>query len=234
MNIKMNCNNLLIIQEEYLDQALDNEAMAAVAKHLMNCGKCTARIHSLQVLHNSMSLLSQSNPSEFDEKFFRRLITNVSQSTSSFDRKWRWLSGSIGGAIAASLAVWFFITPPTISTNPAKADVYNVTLAVNKIEVIRLAFNAPNNMQKVLVSLELPKHMELAGYPGQLIFEWHTDLLKGENVLSLPLIATRAEQGILVARIGLGNKHKIFRITTTAKLDPLGQGIWSGAKKQLG
>jgi len=57
---------------------------------------------------------------------------------------------------------------------------------------------------------EPPEGVELVGFENQREIVWQTDLVRGKNLLVLPIIARNREGGSLIAEIRHGNQNKQF------------------------
>jgi len=209
----MKCDDFHTLLDNFLDQDLSQAMLNEMQKHKDGCEICAMNMEELVKLRDSLSKLpAEVITQQFSEQVFAK-TRNVNRHQTSRS----WLPASLGGAIAAGLMTWFVITSPVDSTNIDSA-VESIQLVVNQPESVRLAFNVPVAMQAVTVSLELPDHMEIEGFPGQHNIVWQTDLSRGQNVLKLPVIATQAREGELIAILTLANKNKVFRITTQASM----------------
>ncbi len=89
-----------------------------------------------------------------------------------------------------------------------------VSLSVGRVESMRLRIDAPRDLSEVHFSVDLPENVELAGQPGIRAITWKGQLLKGENVLELPLLVAKAgASGVLAARVNWGQFER--RIETS-------------------
>ena len=62
-----------------------------------------------------------------------------------------------------------------------------ISLIVNEVTPVKLAFSSETALSDARLSLELPVGVELLGHDGQSDLSWTTDLEPGRNVLRLPL-----------------------------------------------
>ena len=120
-----------------------------------------------------------------------------------------------GSALVAGLALWvvvgLFPGPQGVAPD-GKEPLQMVSIALNETQDVKLVFNAERVVLGAKISIELPENVTIAGYPGRRHLEWQTDLAKGSNLLRLPVVATQADAGQLVAHIEHGNKVTTLKI----------------------
>lgn len=212
----MNCQQAQEQFDQLLDASLTVLDCERLQRHLTTCEHCSEQLETLKVLRSHLQRIPiEEAGTEFETRMLEALDhgRDSKQATSS------WFPAAMGGAIAASILTWTLMTPGVVipkAQEPSLAVVHNIALEVNRAESIRLAFNSPEAMQQVTVSIGLPAHLEIEGFPDQQQLTWKTDLVAGQNVLTLPLIARYSASGELVARISDANKSKVFRIKTIA------------------
>jgi hypothetical protein len=61
--------------------------------------------------------------------------------------------------------------------------------------------------------------MRIDGYPESSELAWKANLSKGQNILSLPLIAVDQGTGELIARLDYGETSKVFRVSLVTSPD---------------
>lgn len=129
------------------------------------------------------------------------------------------------GVLAAHRAQLVAASPPL--NHPAAQT---VSLSVGKVESMRLRIDAPRDFSEVHFSVDLPENVELAGQPGIRAITWKGQLLKGENVLELPLLARAGASGVLAARVNWGQFERrietsIVGVSGSEDEKTLGSGI---------
>lgn len=82
-----------------------------------------------------------------------------------------------------------------------KSALDSISIVLHQQQDIKLAFFSGESLKGAKITIQLPEHVALAGYPGRRQLSWATDLKKGDNVLRLPVIATHIARGDLVANI---------------------------------
>ncbi len=119
-----------------------------------------------------------------------------------------------GSAVAAALALWVVVGlfPQQMPGDAPTDAVPVVTIALNEQRDIKLAFFSDQPLKGARISIQMPENVALAGFPGQRELSWETNLAQGDNLLRLPVIATGAATGELVARIEYGDQYKVLKV----------------------
>jgi anti-sigma factor RsiW len=208
----MNCTDIHSQLDDYLDKTLDLSDAQAFDAHLQSCSECQQLLKE----SNSLILALQNLPvDEADAGFEERVLKKVHRQFPNQGNK-RFFTG-FATAMAASLALWFASTVYI----PEMPDTQSPTiqLAVNDAYTVNLKFEAPANLSDVTLSITLPEHVEITGYPGRKAIIWKTTLDKGSNVLALPVMAINNGQGELIAHLQYGDKSKSFRVVLKTNLN---------------
>lgn len=195
----MNCHDFMDRIEEYLDGSLGAVERETAAAHLTGCNSCQQRTARVQALRAALRDLPIPEPRP---EFFARALIQAQQSHAGRRPRWPYLAGA---ALAASLALWlgFGWLPALLQTADRPIG---VTIALHEPRAVQLAFSAEHALQQATLSIRLPDGVELQGFPGQREIRWQTDLARGVNMLSLPLVATSPSGGVLLARLEHGER----------------------------
>ncbi len=165
---------------------------------------------------DELSSLLEDYPMEAVEPgFFDRALVRAAE-TSRRRQQRRWLATGFGGAVAAGIVAWLvggvlFTSPDTVVP-----DIPGITIAVEERREVSFVFASSTALDNAVLTIELPEGVELAGFPGQAAVSWETSLDAGKNHLPLTLVATRAVDGIVVARLEHDERSKIFRLRVSA------------------
>jgi len=211
----MKCTDLQKYIDDYLDDAMSLGEQKAVEAHVKSCNDCQQALQAQQTIRQALHTLPVDEASaDFEAKVFAAVRSHYgAQSKHSNNR----FFAGFATAIVASLTIWFastvYISQPEVS-NPQV-----VNLAVNQAHTVKLMFDAATDLGEVTLSVSLPENIELEGYAGQKHLVWQTNLNKGQNILALPVIATGAVQGELVAQLSYGDKTKQFYIVLKTARD---------------
>lgn len=170
---------------------------------------------------------------------------NVPQQQSHHHRQGFMLG--FGSAAAAALAIWVVagMSPDELpGTGKAsvqtvasveKADVEKaktktvaqqpvLSIALNTTKKVKLAFASSEPLTGAKITIRLPENVALVGYPGRRELSWKTNLKKGDNLLSLPVVGTQVASGELVANIEYAGRVKTLRLS----LETMAAGASSG------
>jgi hypothetical protein len=104
-----------------------------------------------------------------------------------------WAAGV--GALAATL-VWM-----ALFIRSGAVPEPGLVLALNESRDVPLVIDAERNLEGATIRLSVSGSIGLAGYGEQNEIEWTTSLTQGANLLSLPVFARTAGDGLVVAEI---------------------------------
>lgn len=187
--------------------------------HLDSCQQCRAEFQQEKELRLSLGSLPVPPPSE---DFVKRAF-----SVARARHQRRRVKQAIpywGGALAACLAIWLMVVgsfqQPTTPVEPSQQA---IAIRMNEQRLVQVIVNAPRDLAKADVVIELPPQIELAGFPGRREIRWNTNLKKGKNLLSLPLIAKSEGRAELITHINHDNKSKMLSLVMDISHDELTQ-----------
>lgn len=209
----MNCRILLTQLDDYLDDELRPEQHAQVQTHLSTCDGC----HRAWKQELQFRQLMKEHPvplpaAGLEERAFNKIPNRSAEKSSvkSIASKRSAFVAGFSGAIAAGIVL--MVTAVFVFGPAKEQQIPNITLTLNQSKKVNMVFNVPEKVAEATFSMQLPKHVEIAGYKGLHKIEWKTALKKGKNLLSLPVIATAADSGELIAQIKYGDQVKTFRL----------------------
>lgn len=230
----MHCTEIHKLIDDYLDKQLSGDAQARTAAHLEQCSPCRHLLRDEQVLREALRDMPVPAPSAgFAARALRRAAAANEETRQTRNR--RVFAGGFATAMVGVGVLWFVtgiynpegdvaVTQSQLAENKSQAVVPGsqvtesrtplpeFTIALRETRRVKLAFSSSESVQRVRISLVLPKDVEIEGYPGKRQIAWVTDLKKGENVLSLPLLAKSLQGGEFVARIEYGAMVKELRL----------------------
>lgn len=192
---------------DYLEEMLPHLQKQAFEQHLSECKTCSDRVNDMRNILTGLNRMPiTETTADFEDRVFREVRKQHQQQSSNL-----FVAGFVT-ATAASMALWFLSTLFIVQQQSLPIpDTF--TVAMNNTQNIRLLFDAPENINQVTLSIDIPDNFELSGHPGRSQLSWNTSLIKGQNVLTLPVMAVIQGQGELVAQLSYGDKVKTFRIT---------------------
>ena len=130
-------------------------------------------------------------------------------------RRGFWTGLASGAALAATLAAlvvggWLW------DRGVAPVAVPEVRAALNQRSDVTVAVESPEPLANAEVRVELRGGVELAGYAGQRELRWSTNLDRGVNQLTLPVVAIDAGGGQVLVEVMHGQKRRTFVLDVRA------------------
>lgn len=202
----MQCQSCQALITEYVDETLTTDMEARVREHLAQCADCRIELEFQRMIRSHLrDLPVPAMRPQFKDELSAKLRPKT---------QWQWPQWGFGAGFGAALALCSVVfLAASLWILPVQQDrVPDVMLSVNETVPVTLSFDSPQAFTEVEFSVELPEHFQIVGAPQQRYFRWTAGLNKGTNVLTLPITATRAYRGELVARISSASSSKIFRI----------------------
>jgi hypothetical protein len=175
-----------------------------------------------------ISLLRDYPVEEPGADFYDKALARAARASVRRQRN-RWLLTGFGGAVAAGIVAWMIGGVMLSSPTPVAPEMPGVTIALEAPREVSFVFASAQPLENATLTIELPDGVELAGFPGQRAISWETSLDAGKNHLPLTLIATRATDGIVVARLEHDTRSKTFRLRVTTKQPDQWNGAPQGA-----
>jgi len=212
----MHCTEAHILIDDFLDRQLDSVRHEGLIHHLAECTDCQ---HELQQRRELLSRLRQLPVDGPAPGYAARALQRARQKHQQ--RRRIFLTG-FGSALAAGLALLAVVVAWQPATETRQPGIRTITLQVEQVQTVNLAFNVPERFDLVHFQLELPAGVSLTNRPGERQISWQDRLEAGRNLLRLPLIARPGTAGELVARIVVDGEQKVFRIP----LRTISKGAW--------
>lgn len=201
----MKCKTVFENLDFYLDDELEPAVQERIRHHLSECRKCKNLVFRERELREALRHLPYPAPDpEFADQVFSRAIGKAKRQSRSYSQ-WIRLAASILLVVAIG-----YITKA--NWRSSQINMTQVSVQMNLKEEIRLVFNSKENLDEVTFSLEIPNNIELAGYGDKREILWQGDLVKGTNLLVLPVIVRDSEGGLIVAGIRHGQNRRQFNL----------------------
>ncbi|VAW95092.1 hypothetical protein MNBD_GAMMA23-450 [hydrothermal vent metagenome] len=212
----MECRQIHKMIDEMLSGTASHVQLQVVEQHITGCEQCHEHLHTSRELSLSLRAMEIPEPSaDFAERVFSALDEVETK------KPRHWFAAGFGSAIAASIVFWFvFFQTGNLQQSGFEQSFQlsaTVEMVPNEVKRVSLVFNAVESIEMATISIELPEHVVLKGYPSRRIISWKTSLKQGTNRLSLPLIASQVMQGSVVARLTRGKQVRAFKIQLQAK-----------------
>jgi hypothetical protein len=182
------------------------EYLAARA-HAESCDDCRAALRAL----DAMRVVRDEPAPDISANAIERAIDRAL--TESPERRYRrgfWSGLASGAALAAAIAIvavgiWSF----RIGLE-APGAVPEVHIALNQRSNVTVTLETPEALMNAEVRVELRGAVALDGYAGQRELRWSTDLDRGVNQLTLPVVASQASGGQVLVEVTHGDKRRTF------------------------
>jgi hypothetical protein len=183
-------------------------SLHAARAHLENCADCSAALRAVATLRAEHYAPAPRLP----PRSFARALERATSAPAREARGGRsfWLGTAVGGALAAgvavAIAVWWSQSPPAPLGNP------EVRLALNEVREVSMALESPEALTDAEIHIVLTGGVALQGFAGQRELRWMTDLERGVNQLTLPLVGIDASGGQVTVEVQHGTKLRTFVI----------------------
>ena len=189
-----------------------DELEAAMA-HATSCHDCRA---ALRAIHALRPLRDEQPPLPSDLAMERAIDTALSKRPVQRYRRGFWSGLAAGTALAATLAavaVGVWLQP---NAGDATRDLPEVRIALNRPRAVTVTLESPEPLANAEVRIELRGAVALDGYVGQRELRWMTDLDRGVNELTLPVVALDARGGQVLVEVTHGEKRRTFILDVRA------------------
>jgi hypothetical protein len=182
--------------------------LQAARSHVEGCADCEAALRAVSVLraeHYGPAL-------KVPPQSFARALERATHAPRTEPRRYRgfWLGTGVGGAIAAGIAITIAALWPQTTTAPLGNPA--VLLAVDEVRAVSMALDSPEALADAEIHVVLTGGVGVQGFPGQRELRWMTDLARGVNQLTLPLVGLDANGGQVTVEVHHGTKQRTFII----------------------
>jgi hypothetical protein len=187
-------------------------ALRDAMDHAADCADCQAALRALEVMR---TLRDEPVPIVADGVIEHAVEHALATSPAQRYRRGFWTGLASGAALAATLAAlvvggWLW------DRDVAPVAVPEVRAALNQRSDVTVAVESPEPLANAEVRVELRGGVELAGYAGQRELRWSTDLDRGVNQLTLPVVAIDAGGGQVLVEVTHGQKRRTFVLDVRA------------------
>lgn len=211
----MKCQTTKLMLDEYLDGTLFTKTRDEFVHHLDSCQACQRELAELELLRDELRDMPVLPAREnFASEAMAAAIGANVPGAKGRPGFMHWFGAGFAGAMVAGLALWgLAVFYPQVQQQSPKAS---FSVALYQPKKISLAFNAPADISNVTVSIELPQQFEVVGHAGRRSLSWKTDLKKGRNILTLPVVAMGEGKGVMTARLSRNKETKTLQVLLTA------------------
>ena len=203
----MNCRTAKILLQDFVDGNLAGTDTGLISAHLQECAACREdHQRTLQIIE-MLKEISVEPPSA---GFAERALGNAAPSRPAIPvSRGKWLPAGI----AASLVAIFFMFSANILLQPVQSDP-SVVLIDGQVKTIRLAIESSRNFDDIELTISVSDNLKVEGFGDGQAISWTTRLEQGVNLIALPVSAILPGDGEIVARVGLADKEKVYRVQT--------------------
>ena len=187
--------------------------LRAAFDHAAACDDCQAALRALDALQ----MLRDEPTPILDEVDVERAIDKAL--TASSEHRYRrgfWRGLASGAALAAAIAALAVAAWLSQLATDGAITVPEVRLALNQRSDVTVTLESPEPLVAAEVRVQLRGGVSLDGYAGQRELRWSTDLDRGINQLTLPVVAIDASGGQVLVEITHGDKRRTFVLDVRA------------------
>ena len=218
----MKCEHVLTVLQRAGNSS--DPARREATEHLASCEDCRNAAHALATLRADRDLPIERPRDGAFQDAIRAAVSASSRTTPR--RSGFWLGMGVGAALAASVAVAaVMMLRPFSQSAPPGAPA--VTLAINEARDVNVALSSPEPLSNAEIHVALSGDIGLRGFAEQRELRWSTDLDRGVNQLTLPIVAIGPHGGQVLVEVLHGDKRRAFvvdvRTTAPAAQVPSGR-----------
>lgn len=178
--------------------------LTAAFEHAAACEDCSAALRAVDALQ---ALRADPAP-VVDERAVARAIERAFAASPGARFRRGFLYGTLSGAALAAavgaIAFGLWLRAPDGAGAP------EVRVAVNEPHDVTVTLESPEPLEGADVRIELRGAVALRGYEGQRELAWRTDLDRGVNQLTLPVVALDATGGQVLVEVAHGARRRTF------------------------
>ena len=194
-------------------------------EHLVGCAHCSRIWTAIEALRADRDTLIPA-PSEGSlQRAVQRAATQAEPVARYAPRRlfWRGVGVGVGGALAAGLIVAVLMLRPTLDA-PRGVVAPQVTLALNETRNVNVALDSAADLQGAEIHVLLSGAIGLQGFDAQRELRWRTNLDRGVNQLTLPLVAFGPGGGQVLVEVTQGERRRSFVIDVRTNTDSANVG----------
>ena len=203
----MNCRTARILLQDLVDGNLAGTDTGLISAHLQECTTCREDHQRTLEIIEMLREISVKPPSAGFAERALNVATRSRQAASASRGKW------LSTGIAASLVAIFVMFTAGSLLRPMQSD-SAVVLIDDRVKTIRLAIESSRIVDDIELTIHVSENLKIEGFGEQQAISWTTRLEQGVNLIALPVSAIIPGDGEIVARVGLAENEKVFRVRT--------------------
>jgi hypothetical protein len=187
-------------------------SLRAAMEHTGGCADCQAALRAVEAMR---TLRDEPTPIFADGAVERAVDRALATSPAQRYRRGFWTGLASGAALAATIAA-LAVGVVLWDNGSAPVAIPEVRAALNQPSNVTVELDSPERLANAEVRVELRGGVELDGYTGQRELRWSTDLERGINQLTLPVVAIDAHGGQVLVEVTHGEKRRTFLLDVRA------------------
>lgn len=215
----MKCEKAQQLINDYLDELLDPAQAEVFHDHYNHCSHCAEKLTQERQFRQLLKSAPVPPPSAgFVDRALRQAVHSV-DSHHHVSHRQGFIKG-FGSALVAGLALWAVVGLFPVERTPLPNGSENsISISLQEARDVKLAFYTEKAVQGATIKISLSDNVEIAGYQNRQTLEWKTDLLKGDNVLTLPIKGLKPQQGKIIAQISHNNLVRSIELKLNVQKD---------------
>jgi hypothetical protein len=209
--LEMQCEDA-IEQIRTAGSKASGEARAAMT-HVAGCADCRAALRALEALR---TLRDEPAPIAAEGAIERAIDEALTRAPSQIYRRGFWSGLASGAALAATLAAVAVGLWLRAVDDDGPASVPAVSVALNQPRDVTVMLESAEPLAGAEVHVEIRGALALDGYAGQRELRWSTNLDRGVNQLTLPIVALASSGGQVLVEVTHGDKRRTFVLDVRA------------------
>jgi hypothetical protein len=177
-----------------------------------SCDECRTALRAIDALRTLRGEPVEPASDGALERAIDRALTN--EPAKRYRRGF--LSGIASGALLAAALAALAIGVWWQTTDDAAVAAPEVRIALNQPRDVTVMLESPEPLVDVDLRIELRGAIALTGYEGQRELRWMTNLDRGINQLTLPIVALDASGGQVLVEVAHGDKRRTFVLDVRA------------------
>jgi hypothetical protein len=201
----MKCEDVLTVLQR--NGSASELARREASEHLASCEDCRNASHAVAMLRADREMpIQRVRDGAFQDAIRAAVAANarVAPRKTGF-----WLGVGVGAALAAGIAAAAVMMLRPFSQSPPPGAPA-VTLAINEERDVSVALSSPEPLSNAEIHVAVSGDIGLRGFAEQRELRWSTDLDRGVNQLTLPIIALGPHGGQVLVEIQHGDKRRSF------------------------
>lgn len=181
-------------------------SLRAAMEHTDECADCQAALRAVEAMR---TLRDEPAPAFAEGAIERAVERALATSPAQRYRRGFWTGLASGAALAATIAA-LAVGVLLRDNGSTPVAIPEVRAALNQPSNVTVALDSPERLANAEVRVELRGGVELDGYAGQRELRWSTDLERGVNQLTLPVVAIDTHGGQVLVEVTHGQKRRTF------------------------